>query len=84
MHWNGFIFVCTFKMNEKIACFLVLMHCAHIYLCIKLQIKIDISLRLIVIWNYTRAYILVCIWEMFWNVLHTYMHAQFAALIAFW
>ncbi len=59
------------------------MHFAHIYLCIKLQIKIHISLRLIVIWNCTRAYILVCIWETFWNVMHTYMYTQFAALIAF-
>ncbi len=60
------------------------MHCAHIYLCIKLQIKIHISFHLIVIWNRTtRAYILVCIWETFWYVMHSYMHAQFAALIAF-
>ncbi len=27
------------------------------------------------------AYILVCIWETFWNVMHAYMHAQFAALM---
>ncbi len=59
------------------------MHCARNYLCIKLQIKIHISLHLIVIWNRTRAYILVCIWETFWNIMHSYIHAQFAALIAF-
>ncbi len=31
--------------------------------------------------NCRTAYILVCIWETFWNVMHAYMHAQFAALM---
>ncbi len=77
---NGYVF------EKNSAYFLVyLMHCAHIYLCIKEKKKIHISLRLILIWNCTILHDILYINMHLRNVLimHTYMHAQFAALITY-